>query len=71
MLSELMKVTPESTALAWAQGIDPADLTVCVVTVEEIERGLGRSPEGRLRIDGRAEDHQPVRVAVPSCAAIR
>ena len=35
--------------LAWAQGIAPAELTICVVTVEEVERGLGRLPAGRRR----------------------
>ena len=51
VVSEFMRDTPEESVLAWAQGIDPADLTICVVTVEEIERGLGRLPEGRRRRD--------------------
>lgn len=51
VVSEFMKDSPDRTALAWAQDIGPADLTICVVTVEEIERGLGRMPEGRRRRD--------------------
>ena len=51
VVSEFMKDTPDSATLAWAQQVDPADLTICVVTVEEIERGLGRMPEGRRRRD--------------------
>lgn len=51
VVSEFMKDAPDPAVLAWAQDIDPADLTICVVTVEEIERGLGRLPEGRRRGD--------------------
>jgi predicted nucleic acid-binding protein len=49
VVSEFMRDTPNSTVLRWAQGIDAAGLTICVVTVEEIERGLGRLPRGRRR----------------------
>lgn len=51
VVSEFLKDVPDPVALAWAQHVDPADLTICVVTVEEIERGLGRLPEGRRRRD--------------------
>jgi hypothetical protein len=51
VVSEFMRDAPDPAVLAWAQGIDPADLTICVVTVEEIERGLGRLPDGRRRRD--------------------
>ncbi len=51
VVSEFMKDSPDRAVLAWAQGLGPADLTVCVVTVEEIERGLGRLPAGRRRRD--------------------
>ncbi len=51
VVSEFMKGAPDPAVLDWAQGIDPADLTICVVTVEEIERGLGRLPDGRRRRD--------------------
>ena len=51
VVSEFMRDTPEPSVLAWAQSIGPSDLTICVVTVEEIERGLGRLPDGRRRRD--------------------
>lgn len=51
VVSELMRDTPDPTVLDWAHSIDSSDLTICVVTVEEIERGLGRLPEGRRRRD--------------------
>ena len=51
VVSEFMRDAPDPAVLAWAQSIDPSDLTICVVTVEEIERGLGRLPEGRQRRD--------------------
>ena len=44
--SEFMKERPSSKVLAWAQALDAADLTISVVTVEEVERGLGRLPAG-------------------------
>ena len=47
VVSEFMRETPDVAVLAWAQVIDPAELTISVVTVEEVERGLGRMPAGR------------------------
>lgn len=47
VVSEFMRDTPDPTVLTWGEGVDPTDLTICVVTVEEIERGLGRLPEGK------------------------
>jgi len=49
IVSEFMRDTPDPEVLAWAQGIDPAELGICVVTVQEIERGLGRLPVGKRR----------------------
>lgn len=49
VVSEFMKDAPAPGVLGWAESIDPRDLTICVVTVEEIERGLGRLPERRRR----------------------
>ncbi len=49
VVSEFMRDTPDHAVLAWAQRMDPSELTICVVTVEEIERGLGRLPRGRRR----------------------
>jgi predicted nucleic acid-binding protein len=51
VVSEFMKESPDRSVLAWAQDIGPTDLIICVVTVEEIERGLGRLPAGRRRRD--------------------
>lgn len=49
VVSEFMKADPDPAVLAWAESLDGADLTMCVVNVEEIERGLGRLPAGRRR----------------------
>ena len=49
VVSEFMRESPDPSVMAWAQGIDPSALTICVATVEEIERGLGRLPDGRRR----------------------
>jgi len=38
IVSEFMKDTPEQRVLAWAQSLGAADLTVSVVSVEEIDR---------------------------------
>lgn len=51
IVSEFMKDTPEPRVMAWAQSLAAAELTISVVTVEEIDRGLGRLPKGRRRKD--------------------
>ena len=51
VVSEIMKEAPSAKVLAWAQTLEPEDLTISVVTVEEIDRGLGRLPKGRRRKD--------------------
>ena len=51
IVSEFMKDTPEPRVLVWAQGLGAVDLTISVVTVEKIDRGLGRLPKGRRRKD--------------------
>ncbi len=51
VVSEFMRDTPDPVVLEWAESIDASVLTICVVTVEEIERGLERLPEGRRRRD--------------------
>jgi len=51
IVSEFMKDTPDPGVLGWAQSLGTADLTISVVTVEEIDRGLGRLPKGRRRKD--------------------
>lgn len=49
VVSEFMRDLPDPKVVAWAEGIAPSELTICVVTVEEIERGLGRLPRGKRR----------------------
>lgn len=44
IVPEFMKDTPDPHVLAWAQDLGAADLTISVVTVEEVDRGLGRLP---------------------------
>ncbi|MGB7961586.1 MAG: type II toxin-antitoxin system VapC family toxin [Propionicimonas sp.] len=51
IVSEFMKDEPDAQVLSWARALAARDLTICVVTVEEIERGLGRLPKGRRRKD--------------------
>lgn len=51
IVSELMKQAPNAAVLAWAGSQKVAALSICVVTVEEIERGLGRLPQGKRRRD--------------------
>lgn len=51
VVSEFMKEQSHARVSAWAQHLGPADLTISVVTVEEIERGLGRLPAGARQRD--------------------
>lgn len=51
VVSEFMKAVPDDAAYAWAQGVDPSDLAMSVVTFEEIERGLQLLPQGRRRCE--------------------
>lgn len=49
VVSEFMRDEPDAGVLSWAGSLGPADLTICVVTVEEIERGIRRLPTGKRR----------------------
>lgn len=51
VVSEFMKDAPDPAVFAWAQKLDSGVLSICAVTVEEIERELGRLPQGRRRRD--------------------
>lgn len=51
VVSEFMKDQPDQAVLDWAEGFGAGDLTICVVTVEEVERGLGRLPRGKRHRD--------------------
>jgi len=49
VVSEFMRDAPDEAVVAWAEALGAAELTICVITVEEIERGLGRLPDGKRR----------------------
>ena len=51
IVSVFMRDSPAPRVLAWAQALEVSRLTISVVTVEEIDRGLGRLPKGRRRKD--------------------
>ena len=51
VVAEFMKDAPDANVLAWARTLEAADLAISVVTVEEIDRGLGRLATGRRRKD--------------------
>ena len=74
VVSEFMRDDPDPVVIAWARTVAPADLSICVVTVEEIERGIGRLPQGRRASDLQArwrrllEDFEP-QIAVYDVAA--
>ncbi|WP_297750827.1 PIN domain-containing protein [uncultured Tessaracoccus sp.] len=51
IVSEFMKGSPDQAVLRWARTLAPDEMTITVVTVEEIERGLARLPLGRRRSD--------------------
>lgn len=54
VVAEFMKDQPDATVMEWAQQQRPADLGICVVTVQEVDRGLQLLPRGRRR--GRLEE---------------
>ena len=49
VVSEFMRDAPDPVVLAWAGTVKPPELAICVVTVEEIERGIGRLPASERR----------------------
>ena len=46
---EFLRETPDKCVEGWARGLDVGDLTISVITVEEVERGIGSLPAGRRR----------------------
>ncbi len=42
-----MKDQPDPGVLTWATALEQSEVTISVVTVQEIERGLARLPVGR------------------------
>lgn len=51
VVSELMRDHPDPGVLEWARKLSAGEVTITVVTIEEIERGLGRLPTGRRRAE--------------------
>lgn len=49
VVAEFMKDEPDAAVFAWAQRREPAEVGICVVTVQEVERGLRLLPRGRRR----------------------
>lgn len=49
VISEFLRSSPAPEALAWAGCQQPGDLCVSAITVQEVEYGLRRLPEGRRR----------------------
>jgi predicted nucleic acid-binding protein len=49
VVSEFMKDRPAESVMAWARELGAGEVTISVITVEEIERGLARLPSGHRR----------------------
>lgn len=49
VVSEFMRELPDASVLAWAERLGADDLTISVVTVQEIEHGIARLPFGQRR----------------------
>lgn len=49
LVSEFMRERPDPGVARWAEGLGASEVGVCVVTVQEIEHGLGRLAAGRRR----------------------
>ena len=49
VVSEFMRERPDPRVAEWAARLQPTAVVICVVTVEEIERGIGRLADGRRR----------------------
>ncbi|MCT0224032.1 type II toxin-antitoxin system VapC family toxin [Synechococcus sp. CS-1328] len=49
VIAELMKPQPDPVVLAWADGLDPAEVGITAMNEAEILHGIARLPEGRRR----------------------
>jgi predicted nucleic acid-binding protein len=49
VLSEFMRVEPETRVLAWVDALPAMDLAVSAVTVAEILHGIARLPSGKRK----------------------
>ena len=71
VVCEVMRADPDPHVLRWMESIAPGGIGITAVTVEEIERGIGRLAPGRRRrdldrrwravINGHGEDGLPHR----------
>jgi predicted nucleic acid-binding protein len=57
VIAELMRPRPEPAVLAWADSLDPAEVSITTMNEAEILHGITRLPEGRRRemLQGRWE----------------
>lgn len=51
VVSEFMRDQPAPEVVSWAHTVHPRELAISVITMMEIEFGVGRLPEGRRRAD--------------------
>ena len=49
VLSELVRPTPDTRVVEWISGQRPLDLTLSVLTIGELERGVSMLDDGRRR----------------------
>jgi toxin FitB len=49
VISELMRPAPDAAVTAWLAAQDPLDVAITTITIAEIQRGIGRLPNGRQR----------------------
>lgn len=49
VIAELMRPQPEPAVLAWADGLDPAEVAITAMNEAEILHGLTRLPAGRRK----------------------
>ncbi len=49
VVSELMNPRPEPAVVAWADGLDPAQVVLPAVVIGELRYGIERLPPGRRR----------------------
>nr|WP_300144201.1 type II toxin-antitoxin system VapC family toxin [Propionicimonas sp.] len=47
VVSEFMRDEPHPSVFEWARSLRSSDLAICVVTIQEIEWGIGRLPSGK------------------------
>jgi len=71
IVSELMRQAPDASVLSWVQGLPTQELTICVITAEEIERRLGKTPHGARPEDPRRRWDRPIKISRTSRNLVR